>query len=83
MLATMTRFYNDGFNDMERYRNWSQQFPCYDERPNPLQFPYAESRSVRSAPHCRPDRLLPEALEHDQPHSNPTRRRIAVAVSSL
>jgi hypothetical protein len=81
MLATMTRFYNDGYNKMERYKNWPQQYHCYEEHSNPLHFPYADGRSVRTAAHGRPDRLLPEIPEQDQPNANPTRRRIAVAVS--
>lgn len=82
MLATMTRFYDDGFNEMDRYRNWPPQFHCYDERPNPMHFSYAEGRAARTAPHGRPDRLLPDAPGQDQTSSNPSRRRIAVAVSA-
>ena len=44
-------------------------------------FPYADGRSVRATHHVRPDRLVPDAQEQDQPNLNPTRRRIAVAVS--
>lgn len=82
MLATMTRFYDNSFDGMDRCnRSWPPQYHYYDDRPNPMQFSYAEGRSIRTAPHGRPDRLLPEAPEQDQPNNNQTRRRIAVAVS--
>ena len=80
----MTRFYNDPFGEMERYRNWAPpQYHCYDERASPMGFPYADSRSTRTAHHGLPDRLLPDTSEHEQPNANPTRRRIAVAVRTL
>lgn len=78
----MTRYYSDSYNnDMDRCRNWAPQLThYYDERTNPLQFSYAEGRSMRSAPAGRPDRIFHDIPDQDQPANSSTRRRIAVAV---